>query len=328
MNLLLFWGKQDDNLIKKKLSHSGLTRVAACTIKFDPDLLAFSHLIYELYDTHSGNKIIQHKLYDLLKTDLSLTLMVVREATSLNDGDVHSKSIRFKQEYRQIPRINKTKGKFNSVHCADSEEETRYILMILKALSRKNHYQRVGSSPNVKMIELVKHLKETMREYGIEHNNYCVVGSAALGALNLVDPSDIDVIVDDNERKKFTKNPIALSKDVDIVTYGYHRSKHKVWLSDNEIIHDDDNHFWFHGVKICNLDLVLDRKRYSARHKDILHANIIEHYLKFISTTSSRSQRWEELNLLYTSKIKNDQIINRLVSKLKRHIQGIFNRDY
>jgi hypothetical protein len=60
-----------------------------------------------------------------------------------------------------------------------------------------------------------------------------------------------------------------LTPVVDIVTAGYHRSRERRAIKDNELIDSPDDHFIYRGFKFANPEIVLDQKDFYRRDKDV-----------------------------------------------------------
>jgi len=56
---------------------------------------------------------------------------------------------------------------------------------------------------------------------------------------------------------------------VDIVTAGYHRSRNRPEIDDDELIDNPEYHFRYRGVKFANPEVVLDQKDFYRREKDV-----------------------------------------------------------
>jgi hypothetical protein len=127
-------------------------------------------------------------------------------------------------------------------------------------------------------IRFLDQLEKTLLKYQIDPEKICIVGSSAMSALGIKQNKDIDIIMTLPERKaKFSSNRQTLAKNVELVSEG--------WLSfdklkDDEIINNSNNYFMQHGFKIVNLSLLLKRKIFSNREKDIRDIQKIKEFLK------------------------------------------------
>jgi hypothetical protein len=100
-------------------------------------------------------------------------------------------------------------------------------------------------------------------------SDFCIVGSAPLELAGIRPSTDIDITLTSERRKPFGSGITKLSANVDVVTEGYHRRLDGATVTDDMLIHDTEFHFIYRGFKFANPDIILDRKTFSRRDKDL-----------------------------------------------------------
>ena len=110
----------------------------------------------------------------------------------------------------------------------------------------------------------------------INKEHMCIVGSHLLQKLNIRLSNDIDFILTTNERNrlKLPKHHKTCGQYIEIVSQNWHPT-----ISDDILIKNSDYHTVMqNGFKICNLQMLIERKQKQNREKDIRDLNLIKNY--------------------------------------------------
>lgn len=114
------------------------------------------------------------------------------------------------------------------------------------------------------------------REKKILKSEICIVGSLILEKLGIRKSNDIDFIIISNKRKELKigrKNKKA-GEFIEIVSENWHPL-----LKDDEIINSKEIKILNNGFKICNLELLKEKKLKHNREKDRRDIKLIDSYL-------------------------------------------------
>ena len=118
----------------------------------------------------------------------------------------------------------------------------------------------------------VNHLEEladVLKMNSISKDDICIVGSSVMTTYGLRQNNDIDIIISKDQRKKIADSEkcFKLSKNIECVgtnwLYGFDKK-----TTDEDIIYKNKNHFYKNGLKYCNIELLLKRKKLTGRKKD------------------------------------------------------------
>ena len=159
---------------------------------------------------------------------------------------------------------------FCTCHAACSEAESAYLVeLLLGQGSRKYQSLRAGGQPRSQFGHWLLQLPGELARHGLSREDICIVGSSPLEVIGLREATDIDITVTPGFRKRFGPGVTHLTPWLDIVTKEYGRSLDRPHIPDKELIKDPKHHFWFRGFKFADVDIVLRRKAYQKRPKDL-----------------------------------------------------------
>jgi hypothetical protein len=130
-------------------------------------------------------------------------------------------------------------------------------------------------------LEWIKDFKAVCKENDIPVENTCIVGSSPLEVVGIRQSTDIDFTVTGNIRNKYGDGITHLTDNIDIGTRNYVHAYDSVLIYDDELIQNDNYHFYFAGCKFTNIDLVYYRKNAQRREKDLMDIRLIELYNDF-----------------------------------------------
>ncbi|MDD3181755.1 MAG: hypothetical protein PHD48_02990, partial [Alphaproteobacteria bacterium] len=233
---------------------------------------------YDIYDYADGMNHIDQKLCYLETAPRFYRVL----AATVPDN--------VKSSYKEVARSikeeirAKTSGlvnadKFIACHASDTPEEAQHM-----AATLLNPYNlaavRYRSAPARKeFLRWLGGYRSRLEETGINREDCCIVGSGALEVAGIRTATDIDFTVIKNIRDRlFTQAPAPVAPGLDIVMEGYHRTHDGTAISDDLLIADTSRHVRFRGFKCATLDLIRDRKAFSARPKDLIDVDLIDRF--------------------------------------------------
>ena len=182
---------------------------------------------------NNGNKL---KVYFIEKQDLNIL-------------------VDFKKKVREYYN----KGK-HSIHIPDTQEDCNSLLDLLNynTLSFMDKTTSLYINfPNFN--KLFEKLKQFCKENNIDTKKLCITSSSVLSVYGIRDCGDMDLFIDKKYVDIFKKTPFDNHNKY---TIDKHYSKHF-----EDIIYNPDNHFYFQGIKFCNLSIILHYKNYRVKNK-------------------------------------------------------------
>lgn len=237
---------------------------------------AYKNFIYEIYSQQFGPTVV-HKKNITKKADNLCKHAYKARVFAVYDHEaeeIQGKVDSTKKEIRQAMDGYVPEDLFMTIHSTDTDEETRYFANYFFNKNQILHLKFYGDAVIDKSFsqQLAK-AKDVFDEQGIPVNETAIVGSGVLVGSGIKKKcDDIDFIMKHGlrvEKKVPMNRSFELDAGVDIVKSDYHkRSKlSKFWL-DNDIIDDENNHFFHRGFKFANTHIVADNKSVGRRKKD------------------------------------------------------------
>lgn len=174
-----------------------------------------------------------------------------------------------------------SKNDFITMHSASSKTELENLISIFYGYNNNKYNDIISFVDKKYMFEYLETTKNILNNMKINHDDICIVGSTPLDILGIRKTTDIDFICKSNLRKKFGKGFLKLHKDVDIVCEKYSRSDSNLFsFNDDEIIDYPLLNFNILGLKMCDLNIIYERKKWQKRKKDLDDVEKIEKKLK------------------------------------------------
>ena len=102
-------------------------------------------------------------------------------------------------------------------------------------------------------------LKDFCKKNNINKNLICITSSAVLAVLNIRDCNDLDLFINKKYKDIFKKSIFDIHNKY---TKEGHYSHHF-----NDIINNSNYHFIYDGFKFCNLELILEMKKFRIKNK-------------------------------------------------------------
>jgi len=271
--------------------------VGEVELDFENNYIAFTNALLEIYEpniaqANGDNKVILEKSKLLQSSYLSFKVIVVYN----RDKNITELSKKCKDDIRNLFNHLLPKECFCTVHSADNCEEAVYLSNILLSPNNIKHLKmRLDSQERPNFNKRIRKLKNFLSTIGIESvNDVCVIGSGVMTALGIQSDSDSDsdFIIDHKYRDALGHETVFLNDDYDIGV-----SSKVVYrkVSDNTVIHNNEWHFYYKGVKFANLELIKERKRLSAREKDIIHLREIDLFEKMLGNINQQKLLMERV---------------------------------
>lgn len=112
-------------------------------------------------------------------------------------------------------------------------------------------------------------------------DSICVVGSSVLTAYGIRKNHDVDFVMTSNYRKSFNSlGVVPFSENVEMVSANWARSKQRKPIADDELIRNPQYHFVYEGIKFAILPLLLERKEWQSREKDLVDVESIKLFMQ------------------------------------------------
>ena len=148
----------------------------------------------------------------------------------------------------------------HSIHIPDTQGECDTLLDLLNY----NTLSFMDKTPSMyinfpNFNKLFEKLKQFCKENDIDTKKICITSSSVLSVYGIRDCDDMDLFIDKKYVDIFKKTPFDNHNKY---TIDKHYSKHF-----EDIIYNPDNHFYFQGIKFCNLSIILDYKKYRVKNK-------------------------------------------------------------
>jgi glycosyltransferase involved in cell wall biosynthesis len=163
-----------------------------------------------------------------------------------------------KNKVRQFCGVGK-----HSIHINDTQEET---WRIASSVFNENSitFLNNGSWTETPKFDYYFSKYSDVLKNREDRHDFCIDSSAVLSAFGLRDCRDLDFLHLDNI--------LPIDKDIECHNFESHH-----YRSDkNDIIYDPSLHFYLHGVKFANLQVVRDMKKYRNEEKDRVDVALIE----------------------------------------------------
>jgi hypothetical protein len=232
---------------------------------------------------------------------------------------VEKKELNILVDYKKKVREYYDKGK-NSIHIPDTQKESDTLLDLLNY----NTLSFMDKAPSLyinfpNFNKLFEKLKQFCEENNIDTKKICITSSSVLSVYGIRDCGDMDLFIDKKYIDIFKKTPFDNDNKY---TIDKHYSKHF-----EDIIYNPDNHFYFQGIKFCNLSIILDYKKYRVKNnlygknsieKDNRDINNIENILSYMKKDNQTNKK---LTVLITTHYIPRQYIclNNTLKYLLKH---------
>lgn len=254
-------------------------------LDFEDNYIAFINSLLEIYERNIAQNNrdesgILAKAKLLLSNRLSYKVIVATNESKNTDRSIEDLSKDCKSEIRNLFDHILPKEIFCTVHSSDGAEESQYLSNILLSPNNVKYLKmRMDYETDGRLTSLIRNLPTYLKTINVPTQDICVIGTGVLSAIGIQrhHDSDIDFIISHKHREKFGWGAYHLNEDYEI---GVSSKQAQGPILDDVIIHNDNYHFWFKGIKFTNLDIIKDRKKSKSRPKDSFHLRQIELFEK------------------------------------------------
>jgi len=158
----------------------------------------------------------------------------------------------------------------HSVHINDTHEETLKLARVFFN-DRSLHYLNSAVIQNYpRYNHLLGELKDWMAENKYDSDEVCVTASSVMSAFGMREGQDLDYLYGGNV-VPMQGNPLISEHNKEIANYT---------VGKDEIMYNDNNHFYFNGVKFASIGVIHELKSKRSEPKDIRDIEIMEGMLK------------------------------------------------
>lgn len=259
-------------------------------INYELSSLQLSSVIEDIYSFEFGVLTapnIKEKTSILMKYKPKISLVAINiEAPKYikdNSKDVCVQSLETKEVIRQIMKDQIDINKYVTVHTSDTPMHNIHISNVLL---NTHSFEALKTRKNVEyrreFLEWLDEYDRVLRDIEVDKKDCCIVGSSTLEVFGIRKSTDVDFIMSSPQRERiFPDTCKNLSKNVDVVTKGYHLRANGDYekYNDNQIIYDADKHIYFRGLKFADLRIIYDRKASEKRPKDLKDVILIDKFM-------------------------------------------------
>lgn len=264
-------------------------------LNFSGDYVGFINLIHDVYCDYNQEGVIANKANLLLYAPLVLRVILVSDEIDdikdLNGYDIEKKAkdffsriIESKSRIRDLLKYDCQKEAYATIHATDDRMEFDSLKQVVLSV---NNLKCISLRPLTIMrktfMRWLDELKEWLSSEGYDYGDVCIVGSSPLEVFDIRESTDIDIVVSPEMRIIYGNGITHISSHLDIVTRNYVKDEGtgEVFVTDEQLIYDDDYHYLFYGLKFANLELVLKRKSSSNREKDINDVKLLSIFFEY-----------------------------------------------
>ncbi|MFW6025760.1 MAG: hypothetical protein ACOCRX_05395 [Candidatus Woesearchaeota archaeon] len=302
----------------------------------------FKEILLDVYAYEFGPDL-PNKIYDKLLNfqkygrDNCFRILIGYRSSKIQTEYVE----RFKNHIREKYNSKIPLELFITLHSSDDKIHFNYLRDYFLSKNNINWIKRrktveENKSYRKKFIEMLCEYKKTLKKYNIKQKNAAIIGGAVLEVLGIKECDDIDFILDSSSRNKlFTDESRSLTKNVDLAHKGYDLYDNKAGQTDDEIIFNNNQYFYFRGLKFANLNIVENRKKRQKRKKDVkdikkidFHKKSITKKNKLIKTTLYPSLK-KSINMYKNLVEETSKITDRILHNFdEKEIKNILNKIY
>lgn len=247
------------------------------------EAVGFQELVYDLYahDLHDYADGMAHIGRKITYLEEAPRFFRVIAATLPDDKlSAYQETARtIKDQIREQTASLADADKFISCHTSDSPQEAVHMAATLLNPQNLAAVRSRTNPARKKFLHWLGAYRARLEKVGIDREECCIVGSGALEIAGIRQATDIDFTVLKPIRDRmFTKAPAPVAPGLDIVMEGYHRTREGEAVSDDVLIADPTRHVRFRGFKCASVDIIRDRKAFSARPKDLIDVDLIDRF--------------------------------------------------
>jgi len=158
----------------------------------------------------------------------------------------------------------------HSVHINDTHEETLRLARVFFNNNSLHYLNNAVIQDYPKYNRLVGELKDWMAKNKYDSDDVCITASSVMSAFGMREGQDLDYLYGGNV-KPIQGNPLINEHNKEIGNYT---------IGKDEIMYNDNNHFYFNGVKFASIGVIHELKNKRSEPKDIRDIELMEGMLK------------------------------------------------
>ncbi|MCL1986745.1 MAG: hypothetical protein FWG64_02080 [Firmicutes bacterium] len=282
----LFATTEDNwNYIQSRVSEN-FNIVGYVDLDYTNNYMAFENLLKEIYSVEwnaydMAGTVITPKIVHLRMAKLVMRVFVVEDNENNEMQEtIFARCKQMKLLLRETLFYDVKIGVF-AMHSSDTLEEAQHLKRLL--LSPNNDKVRrkiITSVYRSDFLKRIKSLKKFCADNDISLDDVCVVKSATMEVLGIRESDDLDIVI--SSKHKFGDQKLKFPPKIEIAKINYARNSDKqIIITNDEVIHNYENHFIFMGCKFENLEITNLRKAYRNKPKDIVDCRLIQQFNDF-----------------------------------------------
>ncbi len=238
------------------------------------ELMAFNNydILYDIYGYEWRERTqsnIQRKINLLKKNNMKYYKVLVIKGGEECFKKLNANKLYFRKNMSAGVKVDD----YITLHDANSKKELFLLLnLFFTPLSRKVNKMRKRREYESKLDDYLYDLSKILKKHKIKREDICIVGSSPLDVIGLRPTTDIDIVINKEDRKRFGEKSVSLGPFCDIVNNNYTKSN----ITDNLLIYDNTYHFYYRGFKFVDPKIVYERKLKDKRPKDLKDVKLLE----------------------------------------------------
>lgn len=288
--ILLFFGSciEQWNYLQSQVEKE-MTIVGTVELDFSDNYIAYENLLHEIYeDPLWRNVYVDRKLRMLKLCPLKMRVLLVSDENYKSRNLYHTIA-ELKLDLRDRMRYETDIAPI-VLHGTNSREEFQHLKQVILSVNNLRHLRkRVTRNYTEGFIERLNRLKNLLHERGVSQDKIVIAGSSAWEIFGLRTARDIDFIVDQCYRGQLGTETSVWEENIEYTRCNSIKTSAENVFADDLLIHDDNYHFMFHGLKFVNIDLIAKKKLFDHREKDIRDVRLYELFKDFALNFDNKS---------------------------------------
>lgn len=311
-NIYIFWDHRISNKASQLLEEKGIEHYGL-EFNLPVDERLFVESIYSLSLQPLSDELLVHKAKIIQNKKVYICVV------DGNCDDSLKSMIRC-----NLSIFSDQKDIFDIVHAPDTQFQHDLIISCLFPPFSMD----VGSK-DILLNLTDKKIQLLAEAYSIEMDKV-VVGSFPLALFTKINPTDLDLVIPNYERKE--EFAYQIRDGIDVVNNGYLTGVELIEdgkLNDNDLIYNDKYYYTFAGIKMLKSDLIVAKKKHDMRPTDLKSLQVYEKYISDGNVrTVDKTKRYlrsiivtAQLRLPFRSYFKNVQTLRKLYLFIQSKLQ-------
>lgn len=267
-----------------------MTVVGSAELDFTDNFIAYENLFREIYlDPLWRNAYIDRKLDVLMMSPLKIRVVLVSDEGH-KECDLYQTMTQIKLELRDS-MLFETDIAPVVMHGSDSYEEFIHLKQIVLSANNIKHLKmRLARSYSETFINNIDRLKAKLKAIGVDKDECVCPGSSGFEIMGLRKAGDLDVSFKSTNRMELGCQTIHdWAENIDYIRTNSIQVSHETTYPDDVIIADDNLHYIFYGMKFVNLELIVQKKAFNRREKDIRDVRLYELFQDYVTNFNDKA---------------------------------------